>query len=93
MVKTGHCGINPQGKKTLLVSIAFSLLLTLIVNCQLYVVLSTGAPSHSRRLTLTGLTERKKIDKARFKEKQLEATTPFKTENRFNEKKSLKNIK
>ena len=34
----------------------------------------------------------KKIDKACFKEKQLEATTPFKTENRFNEKKSLKNI-
>ena len=33
--------------------------------------------------------KKKKIDKACFKEKQLEATTPFKTENRFNEKKKV----
>jgi len=39
------------------------------------------------------MKEKKKIDKACFKEKKLVATTPFKTENRLNEKKKVKKKK
>ena len=72
---------NPTGK--------YSVQLIIDVNRKLSIVrrIVNGGPIPQPKSYFNRTDWKKKNDKARFKEKQLEATTPFKTENRFNEKK------